>query len=90
MKRINWFRVFIILLACYFFYLLVGQQMTLNAIQRENDEQKIKLQQMQQTNLELKQEHENLRTPAYIEKIAREELGMVKSGELPYVSGKKN
>ena len=43
----------------------------------------------QEENEELKQEKAALSDPAYIEKIAREELGMTRHGELPYTTARK-
>ena len=42
-----------------------------------------------QKNEALRQEKENLNEPGYIEKTAREELGMTRHGELPYSAGRK-
>ena len=40
-------------------------------------------------NAALKQEKADLQDPAYVEKIAREELGMTRHGELPYTDAGK-
>lgn len=37
-------------------------------------------------NKNLKIEKENLQKPEYIERVARDELGMTKPGEVPYIS----
>ncbi|MDU1397599.1 MAG: septum formation initiator family protein [Veillonella parvula] len=43
------------------------------------------LQELQQRNEELEQEKARLQDPKTIEGVAREELGLVKPGEVPYV-----
>ena len=43
----------------------------------------------QEENEALKQEKAALSDPAYIEKIAREELGMTRHAELPYTTARK-
>ena len=88
--RVNWFKLITIVLSCYFIYLSIGQQHQLNAI--SNEAQSIQLQQAQseQMNSTLKQEREALNDRRYVEKVAREELGLVKPGETPYIeAGKK-
>ena len=88
--RVNWFRLVTIVLSCYFIYLSIGQQSQLNAI--GNEAQSIQKQQAQseQMNIALKQERDALNDRKYVEKVAREELGLVKPGETPYIgAGKK-
>ena len=43
------------------------------------------LQELQQRNDELEQEKAKLQDPKNIENVAREQLGLVKPGEVPYV-----
>lgn len=45
-----------------------------------------RLDKAKQINDKLKQEKANLEKRDYIEKVAREELGMTKPGEVPYIS----
>ena len=40
---------------------------------------------LEQSNKSLADEKSKLSSPAYVEKIAREELGLVKPGEVPYI-----
>ncbi|MCX7780141.1 MAG: septum formation initiator family protein [Negativicutes bacterium] len=76
--------------AGYFFYVLAGQQLELNAIHRETEASRQKLEQLKQVNASLNEELERLKKPSYIEKLAREELGLVKPGEVPYIPAGKN
>jgi len=48
------------------------------------------MEQLQQINANLNDERTKLNKPTYIEKIAREELGLVKPGEIPYIPAGKN
>ncbi len=43
----------------------------------------------QEENAALRAEQENLGRLDYVEKLAREELGMTRQGELPYSTGRK-
>ena len=60
--------------------LLLGQAYRLVAVYQEKQ-----LQELQQRNEELEQEKARLQDPKTIEGVAREELGLVKPGEVPYV-----
>ena len=88
--RIKWFRLAVIFIFGYFIYLIVGQQNQLSAIEYENKAARQRLEQAVQENTALTEERAKLNTPAYIEKIAREELGLVKPGEVPYIPAVKN
>ncbi|HAK73868.1 MAG TPA: septum formation inhibitor [Sporomusaceae bacterium] len=69
----------------YTVYVCVNQQLQYAAISREMEATKTQLEQLQQTNEAMGQERQKLSTPAHVEKLAREELGLVKPGEIPYV-----
>jgi cell division protein FtsL len=88
--RIKWFRLATFLIAGYFLYLVIGQQSQLSTIEAENKAAQQRLEQVAQTNVSLTEERNQLSTPAYIEKIAREELGLVKPGEIPNIPAAKN
>ncbi|WP_312562167.1 septum formation initiator family protein [Anaerospora sp.] len=83
--RLNWFRVVMIAIILYTVYVCVNQQLQYAAISREMEATKTQLEQLQQTNEAMGQEKQKLSTPAHVEKLAREELGLVKPGEIPYV-----
>lgn len=67
--------------AAYFFYLLVSQQHILDM--RRNELLKVENEIQKQINInnELNNKLNNINTDEYIEKVAREKLGMVKEGE---------
>jgi len=86
----NWFRLILIVVAGYFLYVCVGQQLEIQAISRETEFSRLRLEQVQQQHKALTNEKEQLSSSAYIEKLAREELGLVKPGEVPYIQAGKN
>jgi len=88
-RSFNWFIVLLILAVGYFSYTAVQQQLCLNAIAKEQMTVEVRLNQAKKINEELRQEKNNLEKPDYIEKVAREELGMTKKGEMPYISSKR-
>lgn len=83
--RVQWFRLVLIALCCYSIYLYIDQQSNLNAIRRESETVRTQLAQYQQINTALKEERQALNDHKYVEKLAREELGLVKAGEIPYI-----
>jgi len=87
--RIKWFNLIAIILSLYFIYLCIGQQSQLNAINNEADAVRVQLAQFQKTNAALKEERAALNDRKYVEKLAREELGLVKPGEFPYMTRDK-
>ena len=88
-RGFNWFILILIGVGIYFSYTAVEQQIHLNAIADEKKAAEVHLTEEKNLNKELNEEKAKLNDPAYVEKIAREELGMVKQGEMPYVSSKK-
>ena len=70
----------------YMLVIIVQQEVYLSEIGQETSVAQERLNKATEMNNALKQEKENLDKPEYIEKIAREELGMTKPGEVPYIS----
>lgn len=83
--RIRWLRIFVMLAIAYFSYLAIIQQMELYAIQQETDSLRSRIRELETSNQALVEEKGKLSTAAYIEKLAREKLGLVKPGEVPYI-----
>lgn len=88
--RVNWLRLLLLAAVLYSGHVLVNQYFEINIIQGETEATRTKLEQMQQLNKSLSDERQRLQTPAYVEKIAREELGLVKPGEVPFIPARKN
>lgn len=88
-RHFNIFAVIIIAIIGCFIYTAVNQQIYISNISQERASIEKQLEQEQAENEQLKAEKEALSDPSYIEKIAREELGMTKKDEIPYVSSDK-
>ena len=85
-RRINWFLILLLLIGGWFSYTFVTQQIRLNAVASDYEETRIRLEEARARNAELKKERDSLSDTAYIEKVARESLGMTRQGEVPYIS----
>ena len=83
--RVRWLRVLILVTAAYFVYLAIGQQFELYTIHRETAALQDRIAELEQSNKALIDEKSRLASPSYVEKIAREQLGLVKPGEVPYI-----
>ena len=89
-KRLNLFGLILIAVLGYTGYVCFGHIMEMRAISREAEATRQRLQQLQDANKAMISEKQKLTTPAYVEKLAREELGLVKPGEVPYIPASKN
>jgi cell division protein FtsB len=87
--RIKWFRLAIMMTVGYCLYVLAGQQLELNAVNREAEATRGRVEQLKQLNKSYAEEKVRLSTPAYVERLARDELGLVKPGEVPYIPAEK-
>ena len=88
-RRLDWFVVLMVGIVGYFSYMMVSQHFYLNSVNQDYDAAQQRLQSAQQENDALQQEKAQLNDPAYIEKIARDELGMTRQGEMPYIYSRK-
>ncbi|MBO6178775.1 MAG: septum formation initiator family protein [Selenomonadaceae bacterium] len=68
----------------YFSSVLINQQVHLNQVEMDQIAADSRLELAKRENEELLKERELLNDVNYLEKVAREELGMVKAGEIPY------
>lgn len=69
----------------YFAYVFIDQQKVLYAKEIEMNSIQMKIEEETKLNKELKKQKEMLGSDEYVEKIAREKLGMVKPGERIFV-----
>lgn len=80
------FGLFILLVFfLYFAYEMVGQQKLLYSKSFDMQKMQSKLSEEKKINEELKKEQQTMNSDAYVEKVAREKLGMVKKGERIFV-----
>lgn len=88
-RHITAFTLLMLAVGCYFCIIIVSQQVYGSQVIAEQEEAEARLAAAQKENAELRAEKERLGDLAYIERIAREELGMTRRGELPYSTGHK-
>ena len=85
-KNFNWFVVLLFAMIAYFSTVLISQQVHLAHV---NESQRIadkRLEKAKETNEKLRKELAELQDINNIERLAREDLGLVKEGEMPYQS----
>lgn len=87
-RQINWFVIIMIIMFLLAAFKLGEQAITYRDLSQERIKAEERLKSAQEENDRLNQEKEQLNDPEYIEKLAREELGMTKNGEIPYVYSK--
>lgn len=83
-KGFNWFALMMFAMIAYFSTVLISQQVHLahvNESQRLADK---RLEKAKETNEKLRKELAELQDINNIEKLAREDLGFTKEGEMPY------
>ena len=84
--------VFAVIVAVWligFGYTFYTQQSHLDEVADDRAAAVARLEEARERNAELKQERDGMDQPEYIEKVAREELGMTRTGEMPYIAAKK-
>ena len=80
----NWFALFMFLMIAYFSTVLISQQVHLSHVSESQRIADKRLDAAKATNARLQKELAELQNIDNIEKIAREDLGLAKEGELPY------
>ena len=73
----------------YLGFIIIKQEVYLSQVEEQTIIAEERLNKAKQINEELSREKDNLNKLEYVEKVAREELGMTKSGEVPYISEEK-
>jgi cell division protein FtsL len=85
-KKKSRFGIFVLMaIFIYLSYLAVGQQRMIYAKNLENSKVESKIAVEKKTNEELKNEEKIINSDEYIEKVARDKLGMVKKDERVFV-----
>ena len=88
-RRPRWFVITVLIILGYFGSMIVSQGLYLSHVHEDQMLATERLTAAQAENDRLRAEKERLGELAYIEKLAREELGMTGEGELPYAPGKR-
>lgn len=78
-----------VLMVVYLGFIIVRQEMYLSEVKQETVVAEERLDKAKEINEKLTAEKNNLNKTEYVEKVAREELGMTKPGEVPYISEEK-
>lgn len=87
--RWGWFPIAVGAIAIYTVYMMVMQAVRLDAIEDEHETVTQKIEEETVMQQKLQAECEQLTDRAYIEQVARDELGLVKEGEIPFISREK-
>ena len=80
----NWFALFMLMMIAYFSTVLISQQVHLSHVSESQRIADKRLETAKATNARLQKELAELQNLDNIEKLAREDLGLAKEGELPY------
>ena len=83
-KGLSWFAIMMFIVVAYFGTVLTSQQLHLSHVAENQHVADKKLAAAQTENEKLRKQYEELQSLDNIEKIAREDLGLAKDGELPY------
>lgn len=83
-KGINWFFVLMFVVVAYFATVLVSQQVHLSHVSESKRVADKRLEAAQEENRQLHKQLEELQDLNNIERLAREDLGLAKDGEMPY------
>jgi cell division protein FtsB len=87
-KKFNIKGLVLIFVLVYVSYLFIQQQATMSRQKKELQKYNVELQKKKEEKKTLQDEVELSKTDKYIEKLAREILGLVKEGETPVMDNK--
>ena len=90
-KKLILKKIVIVGFIIFFAFSFIRQSVTMNRIQKEIDNKQLQLDEIKQRNDRLQEEVEKINSGSsdYLEKLARERLGMIKPGEKVVNSEKK-
>jgi len=80
--------ILLLIILLYFIFSFGLQFNQLRVMQKELYGMRVQVETLQKKNAELKDQLKLIRTDAYIEQIAREKLGLVRSGEVRVIQAK--
>ena len=83
-KSFNWFALIMLAMIAYFSTVLISQQVHLSHVSESQRIADKRLEKAKATNEKLRKELAELQDINNIEKLAREDLGLAKEGEMPY------
>lgn len=82
----SWFMLLMFAMVLYFSTVLISQQVHLSHVSESQRIADLRLERAKATNEKLRKELADLQNIDNIERLAREELGFTKEGEMPYQS----
>jgi len=82
-KKLIFKKIIIAICIVFFAFSYIRQSITMNRIEKEIDNKQLQLDEVKQKNERLQDEVEKINSDSadYLEKLARERLGMIKPGE---------
>ena len=82
-KKLILKKIIIAICIVFFVFSYIRQNITMNRIQKEIDSKQLQLEEVKQKNERLEDEVDKINSDSsdYLEKLARERLGMIKPGE---------
>lgn len=83
---VSWFALLMLAMVIYFSTVLISQQVHLSHVSESQRIADLRLERAKATNEKLRKELADLQNIDNIERLAREELGFTKEGEMPYQS----
>lgn len=83
-KSFNWFFVIMFIVIAYFTTVLISQQVHLSHVSESKRIADKRLESAKAENEKLQKQLEELQDLNNIERLAREDLGLAKEGEMPY------
>lgn len=87
-NKIKGKNVIFVLILCYVCYIFVSQQITMHKIKNQISDKKEEQQKVKEKNQKLQDEVKMSKSDMYIERLARERLGLIKQGETPVIDSK--
>lgn len=88
MKKFSLKKIGLLLVALYVGFTFINQQLIMFRQHRDIDKYTSELQAVQEKNKKLQDEIKLSNDSRYIEKLAREKLGLIKEGESPVIDSK--
>lgn len=89
-KKRNIKKLLLAVITCYVAFTFISQEITSLRIKSQIDNEKAQLQNLKNENEKLQDTMKLSKTPKYIEKLAREKLGLVMANEVPVIDNSKN
>ncbi|HHY90580.1 MAG TPA: cell division protein FtsL [Clostridiales bacterium] len=85
-RKSSWiFRIFLLLIICYVAGIFINQRIQLHELNQERAALQKQVNQLKKEISRLENDKKRADDPEYIEKVAREELKMVKPNEIIYI-----